>query len=165
MNKSHSYSKETNCAKNRQFNADPVNYKKTLKRITLANIRKGKNSVVGIISNEIILQDVINDYIYHGILEQDIPWSEIHVDVLKYLNNPTMQLSQTVIDKLAVKKDEIIKKDEKIKLKLKSPILTKPIITGLSKQLVIVSTDKTRTEIKIPTQSNVNISVVISMST
>jgi hypothetical protein len=37
--------------KNRIFNSDPTNHAKTLKRMAIQNVKKGKNSIVAVRNN------------------------------------------------------------------------------------------------------------------
>jgi hypothetical protein len=107
------YDKTTNALKNRIFNSDEENHAKTLKRMALMNVKKGKNSLVAVRNNGVTMGDLITSYGNDGIKESEIPWGDINDEVLEFLRKP-------VEDQIYVVRKRIdISEKPKISIKLK----------------------------------------------
>lgn len=81
-----SYSKEVNRWKNRVYNSNAVNHRKTLLNATLRNVKSGKYSVDGVRNNGVRMSDLLASYGRDGISECDIPWGSLNGDVIDELN-------------------------------------------------------------------------------
>jgi hypothetical protein len=104
------YNKETGRLKSKIFSSDPVNHEKILKRKTLENVRKSKNSVIGVRNNGVTRGDLIESYQSDGIDEKDIRWGSIHADVL--LEWECIESAKKVPIKIALKKKEVVSNEE-----------------------------------------------------
>jgi hypothetical protein len=115
------YNKETNRLKNRVYNSDEVNYARTKKRMTLLNVRKGMNSVVGVRNNGVTMSDLVSSYKSDGIGEDKIPWDQISVSVIEELERQE-ELARVAIankGKVLLKPKILLKPKAEIKVREK----------------------------------------------